>query len=240
MAPFQLRVRTLYPRTQPVPFTPLSIRLGPPPTSDVHAGEVRTQHVGSTRRPLSPELRTTTPPHGTPWAQRAGFTHLPGEVHLHSLGSLFILVLGHGLMSRGTHRSPPCRNVDVKVSSRQPDQPIILIGLPWRPAPDRAHQLRPPTLCLPSVVSGTIRSVAPQLRRTDPTLSQRVYHPNRHTGVAAARRRHLHVGDNLHCVPLFARLGHLYLVPLPLVSAVGYLRVVRRLHRVRSHLLRLL
>ena len=45
MAPFQLRVRTLYPRTQPVPFTPLSIRLGPPPTSDVHAGEVRTQHV---------------------------------------------------------------------------------------------------------------------------------------------------------------------------------------------------
>ena len=58
-------------------------------------------------------------------------------------------------------------------------------------------------------------------RRTDPTLSQRVYHPHRHTGVAAARRRHLHVGDNLHCVPLFARLGHLYLVPLPLVSAVG-------------------
>ena len=25
MAPFQLRVRTLYPRTQPVPFTPLSV-----------------------------------------------------------------------------------------------------------------------------------------------------------------------------------------------------------------------
>ena len=45
MAPFQLRVRTLYPRTQPVPFTPLSIRLGPPPPSDVHPGEVRTQHV---------------------------------------------------------------------------------------------------------------------------------------------------------------------------------------------------
>ena len=144
MAPFQLRVRTLYPRTQPVPSTPLSIRLGPPPTSDVHPGEVRTQHVGSTRRPLSPELRTTTPPHGTPWAQRAGFTHLPGEVHLHSLGSIFILVLGHSLMSRRTHRRPPCRNVDVKVCSRQPDQPIILIGLPRRPAPDRAHQLRPP------------------------------------------------------------------------------------------------
>ena len=133
MAPFQLRVRTLYPRTQPVPFTPLSIRLGPPPTSDVHPGEVRTQHVGSTRRPLSPELRTTTPPHRAPWAQLAGFTHRPSQVHLHSLGSLFILVLGHSLMSRRTHRSPPCRNVDVKVSSRQPDQPIILIGLPRPP-----------------------------------------------------------------------------------------------------------
>ena len=53
MAPFQLRVRTLYPRTQPVPFTPLSIRLGPPPPSDVHPGEVRTQHVGSSRRHLT-------------------------------------------------------------------------------------------------------------------------------------------------------------------------------------------
>ena len=137
-APFQLRVRTVYPRTQPVPSTPLSIRLGPPAASDVHPGEIRTQHVGSTRQPLSPELRTTTPPHGTPGTQRAGFTHLPGEVHLHSLGSLFILVLGHSLMSRRTHRSSPWRNVDVKVCSRQPDQPIILIGLPWRPAPDRA------------------------------------------------------------------------------------------------------
>ena len=143
-------------------------------------------------------------------------------------------------MSRRTHRSPLCRNVDVKVSSRQPDQPIILIGLPWRPAPDRAHQLRPPTLCLPSVVSGSIRRVAPQRRRTDSSLPQRVYHPHRHTGVAAARRRHLHVGDHLHGVPLFARLRHLHLVPLPLVSAVGHLRVVRRLHRARPHLLRLL
>ena len=51
-------------------------------------------------------------------------------MHLHSLGSVFILVLRHGLMSRRTHSSPPCRNVDVKVSSRQPDQPIILIGPP--------------------------------------------------------------------------------------------------------------
>ena len=214
MAPFQLRVRTLYPRTQPVPSTPLSIRLGPSPTSDVHPGEVRTQHVGSTRRPLSPELRTTTPPHRTPGTQLAGFTHRPSQVHLHSLGSLFILVLGHRLMSRRTHRSPPCRNVDVKVSSRQPDQPIILIGLPRPPAPDRAHQLRPSTLCLPSVVSGSIRRVAPQLRRTDSSLPQRVYHPHRHTGVAAARWRHLHVGDHLHGVPLFARLRHLHLVPL--------------------------
>ena len=154
MAPFQLRVRTLYPRTQPVPSTPLSIRLGPPPTSDVHPGEVRTQHVGSTRRPLSPELRATTPPHRTPGTQRAGLTHLPGEVHLHSLGSLFILVLGHGLMSRSTHRSPPCRNVDVKVSSSQSDRPITPVGLRWRPAPDRAHQLRPPTLCLPGLHVG--------------------------------------------------------------------------------------
>ena len=74
MAPFQLRVRTLYPRTQPVPSTPLSIRLGPSPPSDVHPGEVRTQHVGSTRRPLSPELRTPPPPHRTPGTQRAGLT----------------------------------------------------------------------------------------------------------------------------------------------------------------------
>ena len=44
----------------------------------------------------------TTPPHRPPGTQRAGLTHLPGEVHLHSLGSLFILVLGHGLMSRRT------------------------------------------------------------------------------------------------------------------------------------------
>ena len=66
-------------------------------------------------------------------------------MHLHSLGSLFILVLGHGLMSRSTHRSPPCRNVDVKVSSSQSDRPITPVGLRWRPAPDRAHQLRPPT-----------------------------------------------------------------------------------------------
>ena len=138
MAPFQLRVRTLYPGTQPVPFTPLSIRLGPPPPSDVHPGEVRTQHVGSTRRPLSPELTATTPPHRTPGTQRAGLTHLPGEVHLHSLGSVFILVLGHGLMSRRTHRSPPCRNVDVKVGSIQSDRPITPVGLRWRPAPDRA------------------------------------------------------------------------------------------------------
>ena len=240
MAPFQLRVRTLYPCTQPVPSTPLSIRLGPSPPSDVHPGEVRTQHVGSTRRPLSPELRTTPPHHRTPGTQLAGFTHLPSEVHLHSLGSVFILVLGHSLMSRRTHRSPPCRNVDVKVSSRQPDRPITPVGLRWRPAPDRAHQLRPPTLCLPSVVSGTIRRVAPQLRRTDSSLPQRVYHPHCHTGVAAARWRDLHVGDHLHGVPLFARLRHLHLVPLPLVSAVGHLRVVRRLHRARPHLLRLL
>ena len=57
MAPFQLRVRTLYPRTQPVPLAPLPLGLGPPPTSDVHPGQVRTQHVGSTQRPLSPQAQ---------------------------------------------------------------------------------------------------------------------------------------------------------------------------------------
>ena len=205
MAPFQLRVRTLYPRKQPVPFTPLSIRLGPPPTSDVHPGEVRTQHVGSTRRPLSPSSGRRR--HLTGHRERS-------EQGSHTSRAKCILVLGRSLMSRRTHRSPPCRNVDVKVSSRQLDRPISPVGLRWRPAPDRAHQLRPPTLCLPSVVSGTIRRVAPQLRRTDPTLPQRVYHPHRHTGVATARRRELHVGDHLHGVPLSARLRHLHLVLL--------------------------
>ena len=147
---------------------------GPPPTSDVHPGEVRTQHVGSTRRPLSPEL--TTPPHRTPWAQRAGFTHLPSEVH--SLGSIFILVLGHGLMSRGTHRRTPCRNVDVKVCSRQPG-PITPVGLRWRPASDRA--LVPLRASHP-----TIRRVAPQLRRTE-RLSPPPSHRRRHRLMASPR-----------------------------------------------------
>ena len=170
MAPFQLRVRTLYPRTQPVPFTPLSIRLGPPPTSDVHPGEVRTQHVGSTRRPLSPELRATTPPHRTPGTQRAGLTHLPGEVHLHSLGSVFIL--GHGLMSRMTHRSPPCRNVDVKVSSSQSDRPITPVGLPLAPGPRQGSPTPspyalPPIRCVRNHT--TCRTTAPKDRSHAPS-----------------------------------------------------------------------
>ena len=161
MAPFQLRVRTLNPRTQPVPFAPLSIGgLGPPPTSDVHAGEVRTQHVGSTRRPLSPELRTTTPPHGTPWAQLRRVHTPPGRsaspparrASSSSYSDTASCPAGHtAALLAVTSMS---KSAAVSLTS-----PIILIGLPWRPAPDRAHQLRPPTLCLPSVVSGTIRSV---------------------------------------------------------------------------------
>ncbi len=84
MAPFQLRVRTLYPRTQPVPFTPLSIRLGPPPPSDVHPGEVRTQHVGSSRRPLSPELRAGSPLQRVDRGLRLGTAHRSAAVPAHS------------------------------------------------------------------------------------------------------------------------------------------------------------
>ena len=161
--------------------------------------------VGSTRRPLSPELRTTTPPHRAPGTQLAGFTHLPAKC---------ISTRSGPLHPRDTASCPAGHTAALlAVTSMSKSQPSAwLIGLPWPPAPDRAHQLRPSTLCLPSVVSGSIRRVAPQLRRTDPTLPQRVYHPHRHTGVATARRRHLHVGDHLHGVLLFARLRHLHLV----------------------------
>ena len=134
MAPFQLRVRTLYATRTVYALSPTR------PSSYAARWRGPHSHVG-TRRPL-----------------QDGDTVPPGRS---SLGSLFILVLGHGLMSRGT--TAALLGVDVKV---------ISLNSP--------SQLRPPTLCLPSVVSGTIRSVAPQLRRTDPTLSQRVYHPNRH------------------------------------------------------------
>ena len=56
------------------------------------------------------------------------------------------------------------------------------------------------------------------------------------TITATARRRDLRVGDHPHGVALFASLRHLHLVSLPLVTAVGRLRVVRRPHRVRPHL----
>ena len=164
MAPFQLRVRTLYPRTQPVPFTP-SVHPTRPAAS-VRCSPWRGPHSARrllSRRPLSPELRATPPPHRTPGTQRAGLTHLPGEVHLHSLGSVFILVLGHGLMSRRTHRSPPCRNVDVKVSSSQLDRPITPVGLRWPPGPRQGSPTPSPYALPPSVVSGSIRRVAPQL-----------------------------------------------------------------------------
>ena len=144
-------------------------------------------HVGSNRRPLSPELRTTPPPHQDTGNAACRITHLPSEVHLHSLGSVFILVLGHGLMSRRTHRSPPCRNVDVKVSSSQSDGPSPPVGLRWHPAPtgltnsvplrSASHPLCPEPY--------DVSHHSPE----GPILApQRVYHPHRHTGVAAAAR----------------------------------------------------
>ena len=60
----------------------------------------------------------TTPPRRPPGTQRAGLTHLPGEVHLHSLGSLFILVLGHGLMSRRT--TSMSKSAAVSLTGRSP------------------------------------------------------------------------------------------------------------------------
>ena len=48
------------------------------------------------------------------------------------------------------------------------------------------------------------------------------------------------MGDELGGVLLVAGLRHLHLVPLPLVAAVGHIRVVGRLQRVGGHLLRVL
>ena len=44
------------------------------------------------------------------------------------------------------------------------------------------------------------------------------------------------MGDELGGVLLVAGLRHLHLVPLPLVAAVGHIRVVGRLQRVGGHL----
>ena len=156
-------------------------------------------------------LRATTPPDT---GNAASGSHTSRAKWL---GSVFILVLGHG----------PCALLAVTsmVSSRQPDQPIILIGLRRRPAPDRAHQLRPPTLCLPSVVSGSIRRVAPQLRRTDPTLPQPAITP---TVTPASPPLDGVTSTWVIIWTTFPSSTSQTPAPrsLPLVAAVGHLRVV--------------
>ena len=134
-----------------------------------------------------------------------------------------------------TRRSPDCGSVDVEVGSRQHHRPITPDGLLHLPAPDRTHHLRPPPLSLPHVPSRTIARVAPQLPGRDPPLSQGVEQRHGHLEVVPAGSRYLHVGDHLRGVLLLARLRHLHLVSIPLVTAVAHLRIVGRLHRVRPH-----
>ena len=76
--------------------------------------------------------------------------------------------------------------------------------------------------------------------RSDLPLREPVNDRHAHVGVAPTRGGHLHVGDELGGVLLVAGLRHLHLVPLPIVAAVGHIRVVGRLQRVGGHLLRVL
>ena len=165
MAPFQLRVRTLYPRTQPVPSTPLSIRsaLRLRPMFTLARSALSTY----TRRPLSPELRTTTPPHRTPWAQRAGFTHLPGEVHLHSLGST---------SSYSDTASCPAGHTAelLAVTSMSKSAAVSLTG---RSPLSASAGARPPTGLTNSVPLRSSHPLCPE--PYDVELG--VYHPHRHS-----------------------------------------------------------
>ena len=156
MAPFQLRVRTLYPRTQPVPFTPLSIRLGPPPPSDVHPGEVRTQHVGATTLPRAQGDAATSQDTGNA-ASRA---HTPPGRSASPLARERL----HPRTRTRPHvpqdtPQPSLPNVDVKVSSSQLDRPITPVGLRWRPAPDQGSPTSP--YALPPIRSGQNHTTCP-------------------------------------------------------------------------------
>ena len=90
------------------------------------------------------------------------------------------------------------------------------------------------------IAARPIRRVGEELVRSDLPLREPVNDRHAHVGVAPTRGGHLHVGDELGGVLLVAGLRHLHLVPLPLVAAVGHIRVVGRLQRVGGHLFRVL
>ena len=172
MAPFHLRVRSLLSphaartvcATVRLTLPHASVRCSPSPgphsartlhpvttlpqAQDDYATSQDTGHAA--RRAHTPPGRSVSP---------------PAQAHPHPR------TLPPPLVPRDTpHSSSP--NVDVEVGCRQPDRlTTTSVGFLVRPATDRAHQLRTPALCLPSVVSGTIRRVCPQLRRTYPPLN---------------------------------------------------------------------
>ena len=125
----------LYPRTQPVAIVhPVRLHVRCSLLGD------RTQHVGS----LGDHFPRSDDVTGAPWAQPAGFTHLPGD--LHSLASS---------SSYSTASCPVGHTAALTSMSRV--RPSSLTSPSYRPP---LHQLRPPTLCLPPLCIGTIRMMS--------------------------------------------------------------------------------
>ena len=117
---------------------------------------------------------------------------------------------------------------------------LSFVRVPRRRPRHRAHQFRSPARGFEGVAARPIRRVDEELVRSDLTLREPVNDRHAHVGAAPTRGGHLHVGDELGGVLLVAGLRHLHFVPLPLVAAVGHIRVVGRLQRVGGHLLRVL
>ena len=135
----------------------------------------------------------------------------------------------------------PC-DVDLKVrgGERRWSVTLSFVRVPRRRPRHRAHQFRSPARGFEGIAARPIRRVGEELVRSDLPLREPVNDRHAHVGVAPTRGGHLHVGDELGGVLLVAGLRHLHLVPLPLVAAVGHIRVVGRLQRVGGHLLRVL
>ena len=198
MAPFQLRVRK-----------------SPHATTD----DFRLRRCSRWRGPhsarrlaISPELRTTTPPHGTPWAQPAGYIRAKVSTRREP-------------RTRTPHvpqRSPPCRR---RCQIQSGLQPIIL-----------SPGARPPT--------GLTNSVP--LRSASHPLCPEPYVVSHHSSEGPIPRS-LNVSITptvtpaslpldgvtstwvITCIAFPSSHVSATCTPLPLVSAVGYLRVVRRL-----------
>ena len=131
-----------------------------------------------------------------------------------------------------------CSPVRLKVRGGGPT--LSFVRVPRRRPRHRAHQFRSPARGFEGIAARPIRRVGEELVRSDLPLREPVNDRHAHVGVAPTRGGHLHVGDELGGVLLVAGLRHLHLVPLPLVAAVGHIRVVGRLQRVGGHLLRVL